>query len=1245
MKTCPWPQKVHGWFILLSAFALAVSPAQALHSLGRVIPTSRTFNATSGTTFSDPGALFLILHFTSALEGGDRLIVTLSYGADEFTAASGSELWTRPIRGDSVTITYVDDGDGVGSVTLDRFGRGENVNQGTGAVPNIGNSDLFLLSSPYVNPPPRITFGICGGMPPTWQNVYCLNPAVPSQLVMSNAARSVGMFVMVHEGMVSSCSAALIGPDLILTAAHCAKSTGSVEGEEVDSGSFTLDFFTDCADNRRPGYNPKFYKLKRRVRSGFTREACDPRPDLDYAILQLDTGGASLGAPPLTMRPSAPVSGESVFVIHHPRGTTKKVGRPGLDSCVTSISSFTCDVDNGSSGSPVFDAAGNIIGVAVTAGCSSGGGNGLTSTSAILTDIASSPPPCNPLSVVTVFDRSGSMALPARTGSTQTKLQAAKAATAMFIDLLRVGAGDKIGVVPFSTTAATPAGSTLDLVTNPKKNTLIGPPPARNAGVVGGLTADQFTSIGDGLRIAQTQLSADTSGNTPAILLMTDGLQNRSPFIADVEASLGATRLCVVGFGTEASLDGPLLTRLALDHGGNYTRAGEGLELKKFFVLCFGNIFSSSSSMDPFYTLPAGATSYEPIPFRICDETMLTVVIGWENPALHLFPTLQTPRGVLLGSATPGVLSSSGDTWHYLRLHLPFAGEQSGTWKILLTNSVSLNSSERFFASTVVEGGPYFRVRNTPRRYYTGDSINPVVLLREPTGVLPEQSTVTVEVTRPLNSAGNILRQTGLGPATMVGGEPLDARTSTLSALERNLGRPLIETVTETFPLFDDTEHSDGAMEPDGVFANPLAALTSLEGNYVFHAVARYGRSCLGTREATWSVAVECGIISNLTTISVQSTTNLPNNRQLVGLRFTPRDVYGNHLGPGRVDAFAVESFPGSEPTNSVRDVGDGSYIQDVVWTPSAFSRPGLVLTQSGRTPVGLTTSPAISSSHPPVVAIVSPVDNQVFPAQQNLSITAAAFDPDNTIPSVQFFVDQTFLGQRTSPPYSVVWSNPPPGSHVLTAVANDSNSPNLRGTSGPVRISVTTNLAEVDLALAKLDAPDPVKVEANLTYTLVVENNGSQSATDVTLTDLLPAGTRYCGATPSQGICALVDGRIQCALGTLAPGASAIVTLVVVPTETGRVTNSAVVTAREGETNFANNTAFASTRVYLTDPLVQISRTGNQVKISWIPPEGILQQTDNLNGPWTNLSNVPNPFVFNLDPNTPRSFYRVKLE
>jgi hypothetical protein len=72
-----------------------------------------------------------MLHFRDAtLTGGDRLEVDLGYDMDVFTAASGPQFYTRPIRGDSATIRYIDDGAADGGVTLDRYGRGEGLVNG-----------------------------------------------------------------------------------------------------------------------------------------------------------------------------------------------------------------------------------------------------------------------------------------------------------------------------------------------------------------------------------------------------------------------------------------------------------------------------------------------------------------------------------------------------------------------------------------------------------------------------------------------------------------------------------------------------------------------------------------------------------------------------------------------------------------------------------------------------------------------------------------------------------------------------------------------------------------------------------------------------------------------------------------------------------------------------------------------------------------------------------------------------------
>jgi hypothetical protein len=153
-------------------------------------------------------------------------------------------------------------------------------------------------------------------------------------------------------------------------------------------------------------------------------------------------------------------------------------------------------------------------------------------------------------------------------------------------------------------------------------------------------------------------------------------------------------------------------------------------------------------------------------------------------------------------------------------------------------------------------------------------------------------------------------------------------------------------------PLFDDGAHDDGAMEEDGVFGNPLTDVTKVEGTYTFHAVASYGHECVARRETTWSVYVNVGIDAGSTTVSTTPGGSLPDGRERVCLRFTPRDRYGNYLGPGRAGSLSISGQPGSALDGGLVDNGDGSYTQCVAWDPDAERPPGISIEQPGRPPV-----------------------------------------------------------------------------------------------------------------------------------------------------------------------------------------------------------------------------------------------------------------------------------------------------
>jgi len=939
------------------------------HRIGKVMPQSPAVVVGPGhgtqvspgrwrVTFSPPpastGTKFLMLHFTSAALGaGDRIEVPLGYDTDRFDSTDGLNFWSRPLKGNTVDIDFFDGGSGTGQASITEFGRGEGIQLGGADAVSGGNAngDVFMIDTPYAEPTFFNSAGVCAsGEKPSWENVEKLGAGV-----MRDTARSVGMLIDAHAGDISTCSATLIAPDLILTAGHCADSLLAIE-----SGSITFDFQTDDLGNRPAGYNPKFHKFKRLVKSGFTVSGTAPGvstgSNLDYAVIQIETPPGGLGVPPRPIRATVPALGEEFFVIHHPRGTAKKVSRKPADpKCQLllvngDVFTYGCDSDNGSSGSSVFDTSGRIVAVNDWAfgACDNRG----QSAAAVLVDFAKPAPAVQDVNVVLVLDRSGSMSELGFKGD-KTKIQEAKEAAALFIDLLRTDHTHQVGLVTFSST------SSLNFASAPispgNKDTLIGPAPARNAGIVGGIAPGGSTTIGGGLSQAQGALPG-ASPNLPAILLMTDGLENTPPMISSVEGSLGSTRLCIVGFGSEGSVDGPRLTSLARNHGGIYTRAGEGLQLKKFFVLSFGNIFQTGISLDPFFVFPAGSSRMPPFPLQVCGEETITVVLSWESDKESLFLNLITPAGNTIDRSTPGVFSSSGNTWVYFRLQLPFAGEQNGTWQVQVTRFAGEGEfpaplpEERFFVTAAVDGGPYFRPLE-PRRYYTGDVINPQVVLREPSGFLVHAE-IKLDVEVPQQGTGNILTQTGLRAATDKDGDTLDARASTLIALEKERGT-LIPTTTKTFELVDDGDlDGDGALEPDGVFGRPLTDLALFEGTYTFHAVATYGEECTGTREASWSTYVSIGIDPGNTDVKTDPIGTGPGGCVLVRATMTPRDRYGNHLGPGRADSFQVTGQAGSTPVGAVRDNGDGSYSIDLCWDPDSPNPPGVIVTQPDRPPV-----------------------------------------------------------------------------------------------------------------------------------------------------------------------------------------------------------------------------------------------------------------------------------------------------
>jgi uncharacterized repeat protein (TIGR01451 family) len=138
--------------------------------------------------------------------------------------------------------------------------------------------------------------------------------------------------------------------------------------------------------------------------------------------------------------------------------------------------------------------------------------------------------------------------------------------------------------------------------------------------------------------------------------------------------------------------------------------------------------------------------------------------------------------------------------------------------------------------------------------------------------------------------------------------------------------------------------------------------------------------------------------------------------------------------------------------------------------------------------------------------------------------------------------------------------------------------------TPGNNTASASTTVSPLaDLALTISDAPDPVTAGQSLAYLLTVTNNGPSSASNVTITDTLPALTTYQSFTGAGWTCAAIGGgRVRCTLATLNAAANSSVTLNVLVSSaaTSALTNTAVVGSSATDLTPANNTAIATTAV-----------------------------------------------------------------
>jgi len=149
---------------------------------------------------------------------------------------------------------------------------------------------------------------------------------------------------------------------------------------------------------------------------------------------------------------------------------------------------------------------------------------------------------------------------------------------------------------------------------------------------------------------------------------------------------------------------------------------------------------------------------------------------------------------------------------------------------------------------------------------------------------------------------------------------------------------------------------------------------------------------------------------------------------------------------------------------------------------------------------------------------------------------------------------------------------------------------------AGPAfRETVTINVPAPDLALDKA-GPAQATEGDSVVYTLTARNNGPTTATNVTVSDAVPANSTFVSAGPS---CAHAAGQVTCTAGTLMPGQAVTFTFTVSAGSAASIVNTATVAGAQPDPVPANNADTVTTLINL-NPVCAGATTG--LGLLWPP-------------------------------------------
>lgn len=300
------------------------------------------------------------------------------------------------------------------------------------------------------------------------------------------------------------------------------------------------------------------------------------------------------------------------------------------------------------------------------------------------------------VAVALSMDQSGSMNDPAGT-SGNLRIDVLKDAALKFVEL--IGRDHGITIVRFDHDAYPPNDATWPglPITRINSDSIFdaGRVAAQNAVTAHSTNSSGWTSVGDGLVQGRNVLNPIpiTDYDYKALIILTDGLENRAQWLADVGGSID-NRTYAIGLGNETQVNTLALQTIANGTGGYLLLTGlltssidDYFRLSKYFLQIMAGVTNNNIILDPNGFISPGITIR--IPFLISDSDIdSTVILMTDFNVVDLM--VESPAGDIIdaGNAVAlGITYNVGVRTRSFKFTLPVAfpsHNHAGQWFVIL---------------------------------------------------------------------------------------------------------------------------------------------------------------------------------------------------------------------------------------------------------------------------------------------------------------------------------------------------------------------------------------------------------------------------------------------------------------------------------------------------------------------------------------------------------------------------------